>query len=117
MESYIEELKFQFSAEEGSFLLKLRCDLEWDKESFTRLVTAMKECCEAHEGADTIERWLTEGFWYTNVFVRGHTMHPDFPRLYPQEYFEKAFQRLDDLAGWFFTGDYPYIKDRGFEPL
>jgi hypothetical protein len=117
MENYIKELEFQFSAQEGSFLLQLRCQDEWDKQSFTRLVTAMKECCEAHEDAEKIDRWLADGFWYLSTYVRGHTMHPDFPRIHPQEYYEKAFQQLDRLALWFFAGSTPDMERSGFMPL
>lgn len=89
----------------------------WDKAAFSRLTEAMRECCEAHIGAETLERWLADGFWSLAYFVRGHTMHPNFPRIHEIEYYEKAFERLDDLACWFFTGLRPYLDGAGFEPL
>jgi hypothetical protein len=77
----------------------------------------MEICCKANENSDILERWLAEGFWYLQIFVREHTMHPDFQRIYPQQYNEKAFQRLDDLAYWFFMGESPYLDNKGFDPL
>lgn len=39
-------LRQEFDAEEGSFLLRLRGDLEWDRAAFTRLERAMRAACE-----------------------------------------------------------------------
>ena len=117
MENYLKELKYQFEAGEQSFLIKLRCEFEWDRESFSHLISVMKICCEKHKNKEALERWLVEGFWYFSYFVRDHTMHPDFRKPYPMEYYEEAFQRLHDLASWFFTGRSPYLDGTGFEPM
>jgi hypothetical protein len=116
-ETYLDVLNREFSAEDGSFLIQMRTNLTWDKVAFSRLVTAMEACCKAGEGQEKLERWLAEGFWYVSWFVRKWTTHPNFPRPQPPEYHEKALERLDDLAYWFFFGDSPYEGGRGFEPL
>ncbi len=116
-DSYLEVLRQEFDAEDGSFLLQLRVKYVWDKAAFTRLTEAMRVCCERHADAVTLERWLTEGFWYLYDFVRGHSTHPDFPRVYDEAYYAAAYERLWALASWFLMGLNPYLDGHGFEPL
>lgn len=116
-ESCLEILKREFAAEDGSFLIRLRPNLTWDKEAFSKLVVAMEACCKAYEGQQSLERWLVEGFWFMSWFVKDWTEHPSFPRPQPQEYYEKALERLNDLAYWFFSGNSPYEEGHGFDPL
>jgi hypothetical protein len=116
-ESYLNVLKREFAAEDGSFLIQLRPDLIWDNEAFSRLVIAMEACCNASECVELLERWLVEGFWFMSWFVKDWTTHPSFPRPQPREYHEKALKRLDDLTYWFFLGQSPYQNGTGFDPL
>ena len=117
MDDYLLVLRSEFEASDGSFLIQLRSDLHWDKESFTRLITAMQQCCQKHSKSETLERWMANGFWYVPSFVREWTTHPNFPRVHSAEYYQKAYQRLDDLAYWFFFGESPYLNGTGFEPM
>ncbi len=104
----LEVLRQEFTASDGSFLIQLRPGLVWDKEAFSRLVTAMEACCKAYEGKESLERWLAQGFWYLPWFVKHWTGHPNFPRPQPEEYYTNAIDRLSDLAYWFFMGYSPY---------
>jgi hypothetical protein len=115
--AYRDILRREFAAEDGSFLLQLRVDLVWDRAAFGRLTEAMRLCCEQHTNAVAVERWLTDGYWYLYTFVPGHTLHPSFPRPFAPAYYERAYQRLWDLAEWFFSGSRPYAHEAGFEPL
>ena len=117
MEDFMAVLKNEFEAGEGSFLIKLRPRLEWDKAAFNRLVSAMKHCAECGSGDPKLERWVAEGFWYMSHFVREWALHPSFPKVHSVEYYDKAFTRLDDLAYWFFTGRSPYEGKGHFEDL
>lgn len=118
MESdYQLTLRREFEAEEGSFLLKLRGDLEWDCAAFARLVEAMQACCCDTQGSANLARWQAEGFWYLSWFVRSWISHPNFPRVHPEAYYERALERLDNLAYWYFIGERPFQGDAGFEPL
>lgn len=120
--TYYDVLQREFAAEEGSFLLQLKCDMYWDKAAFTRLTEAMLECCRAYDLWDKnptlmgdaydktkLPRWLAEGFYYLATFVRGHTSHHAWEARIAREraYFEAAYEQLDDLADWFFTGRCP----------
>ena len=115
--AYLRILKREFHAQDDSFLLKVRVHLNWDKEAFLRLITAMQACCEANETQQSLPRWQAEGFWYFSWFIRDWTTHPNFPRPEPPQYHAAALTRLDDLAYWYFFGDSPYEAGTGFEPL
>lgn len=131
MDNYTEVLWHEFTAEEGSFLLQLRCDLVWDRAAFSHLTEAMLACCKVYDrsqpptlfgpayDAEKVPRWLAEGFYYLSFFVRGWTTHPAWKNKtsQDQEYYDKAYERLSDLADWFFTGHSPYMYGKGFEPL
>ncbi|HET6384326.1 MAG TPA: hypothetical protein VFJ58_13110 [Armatimonadota bacterium] len=114
---YLRVLRNEFEAAEGSFLIRIRTDLNWERESFTRLITSMQRCCEEYSDSETLDRWMAEGFWYVPSFVRDWTTHPNFPRIHEPEYYQRAYQRLDDLSYWFFLGESPRLKGTGFEPL
>jgi hypothetical protein len=117
MDDYLLVLRNEFEAGEGSFLIQLRPHLVWDQTSFTRLILAMQRCCEEFSGAENLDRWMAQGFWYVPSAVRDWTMHENFPRLHPPDYYDKAYRRLDDLAYWFFLGESPYVNGTGFEPM
>lgn len=148
-QQYLTILAREFRAGEGSFLLRLRNEMYWDKDAFRRLTEAMRACCQDyqhsqeqqerfrkeqeqlteeqmadeqfadeyylhHNGDDTmLPRWLADGFWYLSTFVRGHTSHPAWEKTIAQEpeYFSHAYDRLDDLASWFFGGECPWIDE------
>jgi hypothetical protein len=114
---YEDVLRREFDAEEGSFLIQLRCGLTWNRKAFTRLILAMEACCQDNEGKETLDRWVAEGFWYLSWFVESWATHPNFPKNEPAEYYVKAFNRLHGLASWLFTGNPPYMPGHGFEPL
>jgi hypothetical protein len=105
----LELLRREFAAEEGSFLLQLRCDLHWDRGAFSRLEQAMRRVCAQQEPQDQLSRWLVEGYWRLSDFVPEHIYHRDFPRREPAEYYQSAIKRLTDLQNWFVTGRSPYL--------
>lgn len=107
-EAWQDILRHEFEAGEGSFLIQLRSDLKWDKAAFTRMTQEMRDCAAAHEGCETIERWIAEGFWYVEGFVRDWSSHANFPREFEDSYYEDAYERLRDLSYWLFMGESPY---------
>lgn len=132
-DDYPVVLAHEFVAGEGSFLLQLRVYLKWDKAAFTQLTQAMLTCCQAYdahelraahigEGAyqTPLPRWLAEGFWYVPTFVRDWTSHPAWKEYIEseQEYYDRAYERLDRLADWFFTGHCPSMNPaKTFAPM
>jgi hypothetical protein len=107
----IELLRREFTAAEGSFLLRLRTEYHWDRAAFSRLERAMRRLCAAHESRSQLDRWLVEGYWYLSEYVPGMTGHPDFPRPEPDSYYHAAARRLRDLQNWYVTGRSPYLAD------
>jgi hypothetical protein len=110
---YLTVLRSEFAAaEESSFLIQLRCNLKWDKQAFLRLATAMEQCCTGMENAEHVDRWLADGFYFLSWFVQSWATHKNFPKEFPEDYYEEAFQLLSDLASYFFTGSHPYTGKR-----
>jgi hypothetical protein len=117
MDDFMLTLKSEFDAGEGSFLIKLRPSLEWDKVAFSRLASAMKCCAETRSNEPNLERWVAEGFWFVPRFIKEWVAHPNFPKVHAADYYEKAFTQLDDLAYWYFMGQSPYTSGKHFEEL
>ena len=104
-DNYVEILRREFSGEDGSFILALRPDLEWDEVAYARLIQAMEICCNEWAHEQVIDRWLAKGFWYIPGFVKDWTSHPSFPRVHPDDYYEQAYEQLWWLADQFFVGE------------
>lgn len=105
-----ETLKREFDGEEGSFILKLRCDLDWDKKAFGNLVSIMYDSAEKYKGKESIPTWMAHGFWFFDTWVCEWTSHPDFPRP-EKEYYENSIELIHDLAYYLFIGESPYEDD------
>jgi len=110
-------LRNEFDAGDGSFLIKWRPNLEWDKAVFNRLISAMNLCAENNASDSKLERWVAKGFWFVPRFVREWATHPNFQKVHAADYYEKALTRLDDLAYWYFMGQSPYKNGKHFEEL
>ena len=104
---YEAVLRAELEGREGSFLAMLRSGMTWDKAAFSRLVEAMEAGAVAHEKASALPRWAAEGFWHAGRFVRDWSEQPGFSREHAPEYYQAAYERLDDLAFWLFTGRCP----------
>ncbi|MFF7638631.1 hypothetical protein ACFZB9_36600 [Kitasatospora sp. NPDC008050] len=110
MDDAMSTLRHEFDAEEGSFLLRLRCDLHWDRGAFSQLEQAMRVVCEQTQSADRLDRWMAEGFYSVSSWVADWTAHPNFPRPEPTAYHQACLERLGDLANWFFQGYHDYLE-------
>jgi hypothetical protein len=100
------QLRTAFEAEDG-FLVRLRAELIWDKESFQTLVDAMQQYLEKTGPAEQIERLVAEVFWFTETFTNDWISHPNFPKPHAPRYYEKALERLHGLSYWLFIGESP----------
>ncbi|MEU4314231.1 hypothetical protein [Nocardia sp. NPDC024068] len=108
MDDALAVLRKEFDAEPGSFLLKLRSELEWDRAGFTRLERAMRAVCDRTQRDDHLPRWIAEGFYSVSSDVPDWTAHPNFPRPDPVGYYDACIERLTDLADWYFRGWHAY---------
>ncbi|WP_106253222.1 hypothetical protein [Allonocardiopsis opalescens] len=107
----------EFGAEDGSFLIRLRADLAWDRAAFTRLERAMRAVCADSAGDELLDRRLAEGFYHLATWVGPWTSHPDFPRPSPAEYYDACLERLGDLADWYFRGEHAYVEPHTWPEL
>lgn len=116
MDDALTVLRREFGAAEGSFLLRLRGDLVWDRAAFSRLERAMRTACRRYEGRDDLPRWMAEGFYEISHVVTEWTGHPDFPRP-AERYHQDCLARLRDLADWFFRGWHAYQEPHVWRDL
>lgn len=117
MDDELDVLREEFAAEPDSFLLRMRVDLTWDKESFTRLERAMRRACERFEECEELPRWVVAGFWYCADAIPSFTAHTSFPRPEPRSYYDKAVRRLWDLQYWLVNGESLYLPSHVWEEL
>ena len=103
-----DALRFEFDAEDGSFMAKLRSELEWDREAFGKLLLQMYESAIDNQNTKKLDRWIAEGFWYLESFVPIWSQHANFPRVYSDAYYTEAYKLLNDLAYFLFRGESPY---------
>jgi hypothetical protein len=97
-------LRSELNAEEGSFLLQLRCDARWDEARFRKLIEVMERCAESYADNESLPRWLASGFWYMDTFVRDQVTHPAFAKQHDAEFFRDRCEDIACAAYWFFTG-------------
>ncbi len=102
-------LEEELQSADGSFALELRCNLYWNKAAFVRLVSAMQEYLETRPKSETLERWIAEGFWHMEHFVKDVSTHVAFRRAYEPQYYDDAYERLHALSHWLFIGESPYL--------
>jgi hypothetical protein len=110
-------LREEFEADDGSFLLRLRTELVWDRAAFSRLESAMRAGCESFQQQDDLPRWLAEGYFYLSHFVTEWTSHPNFPIPEPEGYYTDCLERIRDLADWFFHGVHSYLEPHDWAEL
>lgn len=110
-------LRAELDAEDGSFLIKLRIDLEWDKNAFNRLTEEMYRYVRERDHDSPIPRWIADGFWYLDSWVREWSSHEAFPRPHGDVYYEAAYERLHALAFWLFTGSPMHEGEEAYAPL
>jgi hypothetical protein len=117
-QEHLDQLRREFAAEEGTFLLHLRGDrIEWDRAAFSRLEKTMRWACERFRDHVQLDRWMADGFYEVSRFVRDWTSHPNFPLPEPTQYYNECIQRLDDLTDWFFRGYHGYIEPHQWHDL
>ena len=105
-EDFLNQLYRELSSYPGTFLADLR-KLTWDRNSFQRLTSLMRQACEVYADRDLLDRWLVEGFDFLAEFVPEWTGHPKFPRPEDPHYYESGYKELRLLKQWLFSGNKP----------
>ena len=104
-------MRREIDGEDGTFLIILRTKLRWDWEAFDRLTKIMFEVATEAKGYDQIDKYIAQGFWFFDTWVKDWTGHADFPRPKKREY-DDAIQLLHDLCYFYFIGQSP-LMDNG----
>jgi hypothetical protein len=108
-------LKDELNAENGSFLLELRSDLNWNHKSFINLLNGLFAEYKRTKGNPDLSRDIASGIWYISDFIENWTKHPDFPKIYSNEYYETAYQLIYDLSYAYFMAEIPYTSESEIE--
>ncbi|CAM1372912.1 hypothetical protein [Tenacibaculum xiamenense] len=107
----------ELNAEEGSFLLELRTELNWNHNAFLNLLIKLSEECKKITKKSKLNRNIAEGVWYISYFIQDWSSHTNFPKKFPKEYYIKAYELIHDLASYYFSGHSPYTSVNQFETL
>ncbi|MDP4177122.1 MAG: hypothetical protein Q8900_02115 [Bacillota bacterium] len=116
MEKYINDLLDELKGEENSFILNIRCKIEWKHDSFIKLVRIMRYYCSNRENEEKLDKNIAEGFWFVSWFIKDWTSHENFRKTnkFPDEYFNKAYEIIFDLCYWYFTQECIFISEDTF---
>ncbi|MCP2040324.1 hypothetical protein L1281_000906 [Neisseria sp. HSC-16F19] len=106
---YTDILRREFEGEDGSFLLRLRLERHWDEAAFQGLVQAMYRAARDLETADTLPKWLAQGFWLAHTFTAEWVAHPAFPKQAGVDY-ARGCELLAHLAYYLFHGESPLAE-------
>lgn len=101
-----QTLRNEFEGHEGSFLLTLRVNLQWDRQAFKRLCLTMLKAVAHYQGREELPRWVCEGFWFCHTFTSEWTQHESFPRP-DAPYHQNCLEILYDLAYSLFFNESP----------
>ena len=108
-------LKDELNAENGSFLLELRTDFNWNHNSFVNLLSELNNECKRTKEDQYLSRDIASGIWYISDFIKSWTEHKNFQKKYSAEYYEKAYELINDLAHSYFMSESPYQSESGIE--
>ncbi len=104
------DLQNEFDAGVGTFMFKLRCELNWDPEAFTKLTFLLYRAADELRGRENIPTNIAQGFWFCDTWIKDWTSHDNFPRP-ERQYYEESLELVHDLAYFLFLGESPYEDD------
>ena len=99
--TFLSELKQQFDAEDNTFLMTIRDELYWNWDQFFSLSSLMYQVADTFHHQEEIDKWIAEGFWFCDTWIREWTMHSYFPQPSPEQH-EGALNLIHDLAFYLF---------------
>ena len=110
-------LEDHLNAEEGSFLLDLRCNLKWNNESFKELLNLILEEANKTKDDKTISKQTASRIWFVNDFVKNWSEHDNFPKTNPSEYYDQAYQLLNEVTYTYFLSESPYESEETLKSM
>ncbi len=111
----------ELNAEDNSFLIEFRIDLNWNHISFVNLLNKLYEECQNRENDTMLSREIAGGIWYISNYIEDWSQHKAFPKKFSKEYYELAYELINDLTYHYFVGESLYqsksIVDNKIEEL
>jgi len=101
----------ELNGENGSFILELRIYLNWNHTSFINLMIELFRASQKTKYDITLQREIASGVWYISTFIKSWTEHENFPKKFSQEYYNKAYELINDLAWSYFMADSPFNSE------
>ena len=111
MDNYKEILINEFNAGDNSFLLDIRCNINFDKNKLLNLLHSAYYYCLNFNEDKHLDRFFASGFWYISHFVKDWTSHENFreKNILDDDYYEKVYEIIYDLSFWYFMNESPYM--------
>ncbi len=106
----MSELKLvdELNAENGSFILELRTELNWNHKSFINLVNKLNKEFKNTKYDKQLNREVARGIWYISHFIKDWSQHENFPKKLTKEYYAKSYELVDDLTYQYFMAESIY---------
>ncbi|PIB30937.1 hypothetical protein BFP78_13200 [Gaetbulibacter sp. 5U11] len=103
----MNELKLidELNAENGSFILELRTELNWNHNSFINLVNKLNKEFKNTKNEKKLDREIACGIWYISNFIKDWSQHKNFPKKLTKEYYAKSYELINDLAYQYFMAE------------
>lgn len=112
-----EVLLYEFRGEENTFLITIRCDLEWSHTKFIEFLNSMRNYCKHKQEEDPLDKEIAQGFWFVSSYIREWTSHPDFRKAnkFSDDYYTQSYDLIYDLSYWYFMEEPIFIEEEEFE--
>lgn len=113
----IDELLYEFRGEKESFLITIRCDLEWSHDKFIKFLSTIRNYCKHRQLSNQLDKEIAQGFWFISWFIKDWTSHPDFRKAnkFSDNYYTESYELIHDLSWWYFMEEPIYIEDKDFK--
>jgi hypothetical protein len=95
----------ELNAENGSFILELRTELNWNHNSFLNLVNELNKEFEVTKNENKLNREIACGIWYISNFIKDWSQHENFQKKLTKEYYTKSYELINDLAYQYFMAE------------
>ncbi len=99
----IEEL----NAADNSFLIELLGKANWKHTALINLIEKFYEECQKRENDTMLSREIAGVVWDITDSIKGGNQH--VTNNFFKEYYEKAYELIDDLVYHYFMGESLYI--------
>lgn len=105
MNENLETMRREKSGDEHAFTYHVRFKREWRHDLFVNLIRAMHQIARENERKEMIEKWLASSFYFCTSAIPRWACHPNFTKIFDEEYYQYAYEILDDLTNYLLTNN------------